>query len=41
LIALRGLDLLRVNILNVAGCGGPVVVQYLFASVQSPAKSGG
>ncbi len=30
LIALRGADLLRVKgILNVAGCGGPVVVQYV------------
>jgi G3E family GTPase len=30
LIALRGADLLRVKgILNVAGCRGPVVVQYV------------
>jgi G3E family GTPase len=30
LIALRGVDLLRVKgILNIAGCRGPVVVQYV------------
>ena len=39
LIALRGADLLRVKgILNVAGCRGPVVVQYVQHLAHPPAE---
>jgi len=39
LIALRGTDLLRVKgILNVAGCQGPVVVQYVLHLAHPPVE---